>query len=455
VRSLYTRLVVALLAVMLLSTGILYRAYVAMTSPRIMTMISGSQAAQANEAAVTMNQSGLTAAREYLARLDAATQLPHYLVDAQGRDVLTGDDRSALLQGGRETDRRGERVSSLGDRFVFATASQDNRYRLITVAPLPYRLRDFVPYVLIVFAAVAILFWLLVAYIVRPLHQLASAVQHFGRGQFDVRADVGRHDEIGQLARTFNDMADRIERLVTSERRLLQDVSHELRSPLTRLNIGIELLRTSTDREAAAARLQREADRLSDLVATLLEVVRLEGDVGSTALTRVPLAEVVRGSVTDNATQAALRRVHLAIDGDIVEALNGNAELLRRALDNVIGNAVRYAPPNSRVSVSCDTTQMEQIIEVRDVGPGVPEDQIANLGNAFYRIDESRSSATGGVGLGLAIARRAIHLHRGWIEITNAHPGLRVTIRLPRELPNGSRLSQNIVNAYGRRLSML
>ena len=433
-RSLYTRLLLALLAVMALSTATLYRAYIAMTSPRIMNMISGSQAAQANEAAVAMAQGGARSAREYLARLDAVTQMPHYLVDADGRDVLTGEGRSALLQG-RDTGRPGERVSPLGDTFVFATASRDNRYRLITLAPLPFRPRDFVPYVLLVFSAVAILFWLLVAYIVRPMRQLANTVQHFGRGQFSVRANVRRADEIGQLAGAFNDMAGRIERLVTSERRLLQDVSHELRSPLTRLNVGIELLRTSADREAAAARLEREAGRLSDLVATLLEVVRLEGDLGSTFMSPVPLAEVLRDSITDCSAEAEQRHVTLAVHGAVVDALNGNAELLRRALGNIISNAVRYAPANSTVSINCDAMQQDDVIEVRDTGPGVPEDQIANLGNAFYRTDESRSTETGGVGLGLAIARRAIHLHRGSIEIANAHPGLRVTIRLPREIP--------------------
>ena len=431
-RSLYTRLLIAFLAVLAVSTATLYAVYVAMTGPRIVTMISGSQAAQANEAGVTMTQGGVTATRAYLARLDTVTQLPHYLVDDNGRDVLTGEDRSALLRG-RATGRPGETILSLADRFVFVTRSQDRPYRLITLAPLLFRPRDLVPYILLVIAAVAALFWLLVADLVRPLRQLADAVQHFGRGQFGVRANVRRSDEIGRLAVAFNDMAARIERLVTSERRLLQDVSHELRSPLTRLNIGIELARTSADREAAVSRLQREAGRLSDLVATLLEVVRLEGDVASTTMRAVPLAEVVHNSLIDCSPEAEQRHVKLAMTGDVVDVVNGNGELLRRALANIIGNAVRYAPVNSTVAISCNATSQDQVIEVRDTGPGVPEDQIANLGNAFYRIDESRSSQTGGVGLGLAIARRAIHLHRGSLEIANADPGLRVTIRLPRE----------------------
>lgn len=435
-RSLYTRLLVAMLAVMVLSTAALYRVYIATTSPRTRSVISGSRLAQASEAGVILAQGGVAAAGDYIARLDATTELRHYLVDAQGRDVFTGADRSPALQG-QEVERPGERVSWVDDRYVFATATGDNRYWLITLGDQPIRVGDFVPYVAFVFLAVALLFWSLVAYVVRPLQQLSAAVQGFGRGQLGMRANVRRKDEIGQLAGAFNDMAARIERLVTSERRLLQDVSHELRSPLTRLNIGIELLRTSTDREAAADRLQREAGRLSDLVATLLEVVRLEGDLDMMSVTPVPLAEIVRDSVADCSVEACRKNVTLTIEGEALDVVAGSAELLRRTLDNIVGNAVRYAPAGSAITIACSATEQDQVIEVRDAGRGVPEDQIANLGNAFYRTDESRSSETGGVGLGLAIARRAIQIHRGSIEFANAHPGLRVTIRIPRE-PIGS-----------------
>ena len=122
------------------------------------------------------------------------------------------------------------------------------------------------------------------------------------------------------------------------------------------------------------------------------------------------------------------------VTGRIDGTTQGNAELLRRAFDNIIGNATRYAPSGSAVTVTCNGTAGEHVIEVRDGGPGVEEDQLANLGNPFYRTDQSRSADTGGVGLGLAIARRAVHLHRGSLQFANAHPGLRVTIRLPATL---------------------
>ncbi len=428
-RSLYTRLLLALLAVLLLSTYAFYLAYRAVTAPNIVLMISSSQRAESAEAVTALQRGGTNAVAEYLTRLNAITQMPHYLVDREGRDVITAEDRSNLLQ--QPFDAQRPLVSDAQGQAVFVTPAPDGTHRLITLAPRPFEARDFIPYVTVITGAVMLLFWLLVAHVVRPMRQLAHTVQRFGRGELAARAAVRRRDEIGQLAASFNDMAARIETLVTSERRPLQDVSHELRSPLTRLNIGIELLRTATDRDQAADRIQREAVRLSDLVATLLEVVRLEGDPASTPLMPLNVADVLRESVDSCATEAEPRKVSIDLNGCSGSNVPGNWELLRRAFENIIGNAARYAPPETAVTVTCASTADDYVVNVRDSGPGVREDQLAKLGSAFYRTDESRNSETGGTGLGLAIARRAIQLHRGTIEFRNADPGLSVVIRLP------------------------
>jgi two-component system sensor histidine kinase CpxA len=293
-------------------------------------------------------------------------------------------------------------------------------------------LEEFVPYWVLISAGVAFLFWLLAADVVRPLRRLSVAVQSFGRGDLTARARVARPDEIGSLATSFNEMAGRLETLVTSERRLLQDVSHELRSPLTRLNLAIDLLRSSRDPQLAVARLEREASRLSDLVATLLEVARLEGDPASTPMGPVDLLDVLRESADDCAIEAATRYVAIDVAG-AAAPISGSRELLRRAFDNVISNAARYAPPDTTVRVCCSSTSTEHVIDVRDMGSGVRDDQLSKLGTPFYRTDDSRNGDTGGVGLGLAITRRAMHVHRGSIEIANADPGLRVTMRIPVE----------------------
>jgi two-component system sensor histidine kinase CpxA len=315
--------------------------------------------------------------------------------------------------------------------LILVTPTGDGIHSLVTIAPLRFTFSSMAPYLALLFIGDAILFWLIVAHIVRPLRRVTGAVQVFGRGDFSVRAPIAREDEIGQLAAAFNDMAGRIETLVTSERRLLQDVSHELRSPLTRLNVAIELSRTAMDRGHAADQLQREASRLSDLVETLLEVVRLEGDPGSASLTPVALMPVLHDSVRSGAFEAERHQIRLVLDGRLDHTILGNAELLRRAFDNIIGNAVRYSPAEGVVTVTCRQSEDDVVIEVHDCGPGVDESHLAKLGSPFYRTDESRTSVTGGVGLGLAIARRAVHLHGGTLEFSNARPGLRVTIHLP------------------------
>jgi two-component system sensor histidine kinase CpxA len=196
------------------------------------------------------------------------------------------------------------------------------------------------------------------------------------------------------------------------------------------LNLAIELLRNSPDPQPAIARLEREANRLSDLVATLLEVMRLEGDSAATPMTPLELLDVLGESAGDCGVEAATREVTIEVDGTPAP-MAGNRELLRRAFDNVISNAARYAPPGTTVSVGCRTTGGEHVIDVRDMGSGVLEDQLSKLGTPFYRTDESRNGNTGGVGLGLAIARRAVQVHGGTLELANADPGLQVTIRIP------------------------
>ena len=166
--------------------------------------------------------------------------------------------------------------------------------------PPPFNIWSFVPSS---YSTVVCLTWLLAIGIVRPVRHVARAVSQFGRGDLSMRVRVTRNDEIGDLGHAFNDMAERLETLLTAERRLLQDISHELRSPLARLNIAIELARHAEDRDAAALRLQREADRLTSLVGSLIEVTRMEGD--PTAVKFEPLSA---GAIVDEVVECWWRR---------------------------------------------------------------------------------------------------------------------------------------------------
>ncbi len=190
--------------------------------------------------------------------------------------------------------------SSWRGRRTRRTVSSSSRRRRSTCG------RSCRTYVLIL-AAVALLCWLLALTIVRPIRQLAGAVDRFGTGDLTIRIPAPRRDEVGDLARAFNRMAERIETLMTAERRLLQDISHELRSPLTRLHLAVELARTATDRDQPLVRIQKEVDRLTTLVETLIEMTRAEGDPATRKSQPVELAALVQEVVQSCSLEAQAR----------------------------------------------------------------------------------------------------------------------------------------------------
>ncbi len=219
----------------------------------------------------------------YLRRLNAYSDAEHYLLDRRGHDLVTGENRSALLAARQPLPRSARAVPWLaraGRGGVRVRSSDDRRYRLVAVFAPSSRLN---PWEVLAYFAwfpilVAALCYLLAVYLASPLRNLRPVVERFGRGDLGSRCHLTRQDEIGELASSFNRMADQITTLLSAERRLMQDVSHELRSPLARLGFAVELARTSSDREAALSRIRKEADRLNQLVGELLELTRAEGD---------------------------------------------------------------------------------------------------------------------------------------------------------------------------------
>jgi two-component system sensor histidine kinase CpxA len=317
-------------------------------------------------------------------------------------------------------------------RVIVAPASLDVPYRWMVVAKPPsYDPWTFLPYYLLVLVAVALLCWLLAVNLATPLRSLTKIVDRFGRGDLSARVNSARRDEIGNLARAFDEMADRMQTLLTAERRLLQDISHELRTPLARLSFAAELSRTAEDRDAATARLKKEIARLTDLVGALLQVTRAEGDPSSRNLTDVPLDDFLREVVDDCTVEAEARGCHLELKAAESLHFRGDRELLRRALENIVRNAIRYAPKGTSIEVTLSTDHDDAEISVRDYGPGVPAAELPKIFKPFFRVDESRDSSTGGVGLGLAIAHRAVTVHHGTLTAKNADPGLLVSIELP------------------------
>jgi signal transduction histidine kinase len=384
---------------------------------------------QVDQAEVTYRSGGPAALAAYLRKLQVFFGPEHFFTDAQGKDLATGADRSALLAAARG-EHNGPHEH--GGRFVFVAASQDGEYRLIATGRPPFTRWSFLPYYGLILLVVALLCWMLAVNIASPLRALAHTVERFGHGDLSARVGSRRHDEIGDVARAFDQMAERIETLLTAERRLLQDISHELRSPLARLSFAAELTKTAEDRNSAAARIKKEIDRLTNLVGALVEVTRVEGDPASRRVEQLDLKRLVEELLEASRMEADARgcRFHFECSG--AAEVRGDRELLRRAIENVVRNAVRYAPEGSTIDVKLESADGAASVSVRDYGPGVPEEMLPRIFQPFFRVDGSRDSQTGGVGLGLAIAQRAVGAHHGHITAQNAAPGLRVRLEIPK-----------------------
>jgi signal transduction histidine kinase len=395
-------------------------------APERRDFFSASLSLQAAEASHAYDTGGKAALREYFARLERMFPGHHALVDQHGIDVLTGIDRNADLRHAGPHWTPGTQ-----SRMVLAWPAQYGKYHVLIDAPAPPGPWSAIPYYLWIGAAAFAFSYILTLLMGSPLRSLEHAVERFGSGDLSARAEARRQDEFGKLARSFNLMAERIETLLTAERRLLQDVSHELRSPLARLQFAVELARTSPDRNQALDRIKKETERLSTLVSELLQVTRAENDPQSRNLDTIPLRALLEDVINDTTVESEARGVALHLDVTDSLQLRGDRELLRRAVENVLRNAIRFAPEHTAVDITLRQQTDNAIIAIRDYGPGVPEDSLANLFKPFFRVEADRNRDTGGIGLGLSIAQRAVAIHQGKILARNAHPGLLVEIELP------------------------
>jgi two-component system sensor histidine kinase CpxA len=261
-------------------------------------------------------------------------------------------------------------------------------------------------------------------------------VQQFAEGNLDVRVarQLGsRHDELADLGREFDHMAERIAALISSQKRLLADISHELRSPLARLTVALELARKNTTGKGIAAldRIEMETERVNSLVGQLLALTRLESGTERVPPEMVALEELMQEVIDDANYEAKPQHKEVRLLRLASCRVRGSSELLRSGIENVIRNAIRYTAEGTAVEVSLSARQDSATITVRDHGPGVPETELAHIFEPFYRVGEARERSSGGVGLGLSIADRTVKLHNGSIRAENVDNGLLVTIELP------------------------
>jgi two-component system sensor histidine kinase CpxA len=293
---------------------------------------------------------------------------------------------------------------------------------------------------LIVAALVSGLVCLVLArYLTAPLARLRRASETYASGDLSMRVapSLGaRKDEVAQLAQAFDRMAEQLQALMGAQRQLLSDVSHELRSPLARLQVALGLARQRTDVHAGEEldRIEREAERLNELIGQVLSLAKLESGVTAPAREPVDLAELLErvAADADFEARAANRRVEIANSTPV--RIEGDTRLLQSALENIVRNAVRYTAEGTAVTLSLarDGEKARWLVTIRDHGPGVPQEMLPRLFDPFVRVGDARDRASGGHGLGLAIAKKAIRAHGGEVFATNEPSGgLSVVVALP------------------------
>ncbi|AIR91667.1 sensor histidine kinase [Pseudomonas cremoricolorata] len=380
---------------------------------------------------------GINAAQRFLERRKQRYKVDVQVLNDSGEAVVPGTfpRRAADFEARQHNDDRRLPWRRLTQEYTSPTSNET--YLLIYRIPHPeldawHRDSLLWPLSALGIALVVLtLFSLLVTLsITRPLSRLRGAVHDLGQTSYQqtsLARLAGRRDEFGVLANDFNKMGARLQSMIASQRQLLRDVSHELRSPLARLRIALALAERADaeQRQALWPRLARECDRLEDLISEILELARVDAEQ--------PHAEPVDlnallGSVRKDA-QLSSDEPDIRLQAEPGLTLQGWPVLVERALDNLVRNAVRFNPPGQPVEVQAVREPGRIIVSVRDHGPGVADEHLPRLGEPFFRAPGQQAS---GHGLGLAIARRAVERHGGHLHLRN-HPcgGFEARLELP------------------------
>jgi two-component system sensor histidine kinase CpxA len=398
---------------------------------------------------------GRDALRQFSVKPAGSTGATAYLFDAKGKPLISdGEIPEAIRVAVAETARIGGlRSCKNKESIAFAqpVAGLEGRSYIAAVGvpfPPPLSLQRWQPIVRSfgMRMVVALLFGGIICYVLAwrltgPIRRLRTAAQLLASG--DLTARVGeipgrKNDEVADLGRDLDRMAERIETLVTSQKQLVRDISHELRSPLTRFNFALGLARQhcSSSADIYFDRIEQDAERLNDLIGELLTLSLLES--GADQLVREPVAldSLLTNVIQDARFEAENQGKSVTVSSCESVTIEGNGELLRRALENVVRNAVRYTRDGMAVEIGLKRLQEHGVmyaeISIRDHGPGVPEAALTNLFLPFYRVAEARDRQSGGTGIGLAITERAVRLHGGTVTARNATGGgLLIEVRLP------------------------
>ena len=424
-----------------------------------------------NDAVTAYEEGGEQGLHQYFDTLDSTQHVRAYLFDEHGNELSrrpAPDWAMRVASGGPRSPH---------DGFLFpappmqrdSRASSDGKHRYTIVLGLPPGPRVFigprgVPFTGLIIGVITsgLVCYLLAWVLTKPIVRLRTVARQLAAGDLKARTGApssARRDEVAGLMRDFDAMAERIETLLKAQSRLLNDISHELRSPLARLNVALGLARQRSGVESADMldRIEMEASRLNELIGRILTLARLEDGDQLVSQTPIPLDELVTSLTEDAEFEAQARHCHVRTS--IPEGnweVRGNASLLHSAVENVVRNAIRYTQEGTSVDVgltrSAKNGSEEAVVRVSDCGPGVPAEALTKMFQPFYRLDDARGRQTGGVGLGLAITERAVRFHGGKVTALNRDGGgLVVEIRLPL-IPGGEwqpAVSQDVAEVKG------
>lgn len=392
-----------------------------------------------------LERGGVPAAASYIERFERDTRLRACLFDLNGHPVAGRKcETFARMRYRAATSRSSEfglkyglvRVALIlpgsgGRSYIFATELPAGPRAAFGMDRAAIALR-----LAVAFSVSGFICYLLTLYLTGPILRLREAAQQLAQGTLSARAAASierRGDELGALGRDFNRMAARVEELITRQCQLIFDISHELRSPLARLNVALDLARGGKAGKLPFEHMECDLIRLNEMIGRLLTLARLDTAVKPVEMTTVDMAALVRHIADDARFEAQKRSVAVNLAAGEQLCVLGNSELLHSAIENVLRNAIRYTAEGTSVDVSLAMDEKSQVLLVIcDHGKGVPESDLQRIFQPFYRVSEARDRESGGVGLGLAIADRVIHIHRGSIRAENAHPaGLKVIIEIP------------------------
>ncbi|MAM13879.1 MAG: hypothetical protein CML23_26180 [Rhizobiaceae bacterium] len=399
--------------------GVLLVAYVSRATPYEEELLQRQSDFALAAAAGLLENSGPAAARDFIAVASSPPlNVGLELTEVSDPNACAGSDNT-----GRE-------------RFVAVDATcyrlaADDLERSLFSRLLPRS----IPWVSAIIAAALAAFWL-ARYLTHPVQEIKVGLRALAEGRFSTR--IGdridrKRDEIAGLAYDFDLTAERLEEFQDVQRRLFHDVSHELRSPLARLQVAISLLKKNPARmEAMADRLEREITRIDDLVEEILTLAKLNASEPLPLQRQtIDIIDLIADIIDDCRFESLTKNVTISYEGLTSSVATVNGELIYRAIENVIRNAVKYSPPGSEVAVTAIRRSDALEIRVQDSGPGIPREHLKSIFRPFERVDTGGESQLG-FGLGLSIAQRALHVHGGDIRADlNDDGGLSVVLRIP------------------------